>query len=51
MKNNPFLMTEFDNYAVDYELALAEGHSISGRIGVTSLKVVSHGWRVACANC
>jgi SAM-dependent methyltransferase len=30
MKNNPSATTEFDKYAADYELALAEGLSISG---------------------
>lgn len=30
MKNNPSPTTEFDSYAADYELALAEGLSISG---------------------
>jgi SAM-dependent methyltransferase len=30
MKNNPSSITEFDKYAVDYELALAEGLSVSG---------------------
>jgi SAM-dependent methyltransferase len=30
MKNNPSSATEFDQYAADYELALAEGLSVSG---------------------
>jgi SAM-dependent methyltransferase len=30
MKNNPSSMTEFDDYAAGYELALAEGLSITG---------------------
>jgi SAM-dependent methyltransferase len=30
MKNNPSSMTEFDNYAADYEHALAEGLAVSG---------------------